>query len=67
MRPKSIYAGSPGFTGIYLLLLPTNHGTYLRSVAFGGAMFFAARAVGLGLLGSVADCRSTDTRCLPGR
>jgi O-antigen ligase len=38
-----------GLTGIYLLLLPTNHGTYLRSVAFGGAMFFAACAVGWSL------------------
>jgi O-antigen ligase len=38
-----------GFTGVYLLLLPTNHGTYLRSLAFGGAMFFAACAVGWSL------------------
>jgi O-antigen ligase len=38
-----------GFTGVYLLLLPTNHGTYLRSIAFGGAMFFAACAVGWSL------------------
>jgi O-antigen ligase len=34
------------FTAVYLFLLPTNHGTYLRSVAFGGAMFFAVCALG---------------------
>ncbi len=34
-----------GFTAVYLALLPTNHGTYLRSIAFGGALFFAACAV----------------------
>jgi len=37
------------FTAVYLLLLPTNHGTYLRSVAFGGAIFFAACALGWSL------------------
>ena len=34
------------FTAVYLFLLPTNHGTYLRSVAFGGSLFFAACALG---------------------
>jgi O-antigen ligase len=38
-----------GFTAVYLALLPTNHGTYLRSIAFGGALFFAACAVGWSL------------------
>jgi O-antigen ligase len=37
------------FTAVYLLLLPTNHGTYLRSIAFGGAIFFAACALGWSL------------------
>jgi O-antigen ligase len=34
------------FSAVYLALLPTNHGTYLRSVAFGGSLFFAACALG---------------------
>ncbi len=38
------------FTAIYLFLLPTNHGTYLRSVAFGGAMFFTVCALGWSVL-----------------
>ena len=37
------------FTAIYLFLLPTNHGTYLRSIAFGGSMLFAACALGWSL------------------
>ena len=37
------------FTAIYLFLLPTNHGTYLRSIAFGGSLFFAACALGWSL------------------
>jgi O-antigen ligase len=35
-----------GFSAVYLFLLSTNHGTYLRSAAFGGSLFFAACAVG---------------------
>ena len=38
-----------GFTTVYLLLLPTNHGTYLRSIAFGGSLLFAACALGWSL------------------
>jgi len=38
-----------GFTAVYLFLLPTNHGTYLRSIAFGGTLFFAACALGWSL------------------
>jgi O-antigen ligase len=38
-----------GFTAIYFILLPTNHGTYLRSVAFGGSIFFAVCALGWSL------------------
>jgi O-antigen ligase len=38
-----------GFTAFYLFLLPTNHGTYLRSIAFGGSILFAAFAVGWSL------------------
>lgn len=34
------------FTAVYLFLLPTNHGTYLRSIAFGGTLFFTACALG---------------------
>lgn len=34
------------FTAIYLFLLPTNHGTYLRSIAFGGSLLFAVCALG---------------------
>lgn len=37
------------FTAVYLLLLPTNHGTYLRSIAFGGTLLFAACALGWSL------------------
>jgi O-antigen ligase len=37
------------FTAIYLFLLPTNHGTYLRSIAFGGSLLFAAFALGWSL------------------
>jgi O-antigen ligase len=37
------------FTAVYLLLLPTNHGTYLRSLAFGGSLLFAACALGWSL------------------
>ena len=33
-----------GFTAVYLFLLPTNHGTFLRSIAFGGTMLFAVCA-----------------------
>jgi O-antigen ligase len=33
------------FTAAYLFLLPTNHGIYLRSIAFGGSMLFAAFAL----------------------
>ena len=38
-----------GFTAFYLFLLPTNHGTYLRSIAFGGSLLFAAFALGWSL------------------
>jgi O-antigen ligase len=38
-----------GFTAVYLFLLPTNHGTYLRSVAFGGSVLFSAFALGWSL------------------
>jgi len=38
-----------GFSAVYLFLLPTNHGTYLRSVAFGGSLLFAACAIGWSL------------------
>jgi O-antigen ligase len=38
-----------GFTAVYLFLLPTNHGTYLRSIAFGGSLLFAAFALGWSL------------------
>jgi len=38
-----------GFTTAYLFLLPTNHGTYIRSIAFGGSLLFAAFAVGWSL------------------
>jgi len=38
-----------GFTAFYLFLLPTNHGTYLRSIAFGGTLLFAACALGWSL------------------
>jgi O-antigen ligase len=38
-----------GFSAVYLFLLPTNHGTYLRSIAYGGALFFAACALGWSL------------------
>jgi O-antigen ligase len=34
-----------GFSAAYLFLLPTNHGTYLRSIAFGGTLLFAACAL----------------------
>ena len=34
-----------GFTAAYLILLPTNHGTYRRSIAFGGSIFFAVCAL----------------------
>ncbi|MEO8344862.1 MAG: O-antigen ligase family protein [Betaproteobacteria bacterium] len=37
------------FTTAYLFLLPTNHGTYLRSIAFGGSVLFAACALGWSL------------------
>jgi O-antigen ligase len=37
------------FTAVYLFLLPTNHGTYLRSIAFGGSLLFAAFALGWSL------------------
>jgi O-antigen ligase len=35
-----------GFSAVYLFLLPTNHGIYLRSVAYGGSLLFAACALG---------------------
>ena len=38
-----------GFTSVYLFLLPTNHGTYLRSIAFGGSLLFASFALGWSL------------------
>ena len=38
-----------GFTSVYLFLLPTNHGTYLRSVAFGGSLLFSVFALGWSL------------------
>jgi O-antigen ligase len=38
-----------GFTAVYLFFLPTNHGIYLRSLAFGGSLLFAAFAVGWSL------------------
>jgi O-antigen ligase len=38
-----------GFTAAYLFLLPTNHGTVLRSIAFGGSIFFAACTLGWSL------------------
>lgn len=34
------------FTAVYLFLLPTNHGTYFRSIAFGGSLLFAAFVLG---------------------
>ncbi len=37
------------FTAAYLFLQPTNHGTILRSIAFGGTVFFAACALGWNL------------------
>jgi len=37
------------FTAVYLFLLPTNHGTYLRSIAFGGTLLFAVCALGWSL------------------
>ena len=39
-----------GFTAVYLFLLPTNHGTYLRSIAFGGSILFTAFATIGGML-----------------
>jgi O-antigen ligase len=38
-----------GFTAVYLFLLPTNHGTYLRSIAFGGSILFVVSTVGWSL------------------
>jgi O-antigen ligase len=38
-----------GFTAVYLFLLPTNHGTYLRSVAFGGSLLFVVFTLGWSL------------------
>ncbi len=38
-----------GFTAVYLFLLPTNHGTYLRSIAFGGSLLFVLFTVGWSL------------------
>ena len=38
-----------GFTAVYLFLLPTNHGTYLRSIAFGGSILFVMFTVGWSL------------------
>jgi O-antigen ligase len=38
-----------GFTAVYLFLLPTNHGTYLRSIAFGGSLLFVMFTVGWSL------------------
>ena len=38
-----------GFTAFYLFLLPTNHGTTLRSIAFGGSVLFAALVLGWSL------------------
>ena len=38
-----------GFTAVYLFLLPTNHGTYLRSIAFGGSLLFVVFTVGWSL------------------
>ena len=38
-----------GFTAVYLFLLPTNHGTYLRSIAFGGSILFVVFTVGWSL------------------
>jgi O-antigen ligase len=32
-------------TALYLILLPTNHGTYLRSILFGGSILFTAFAL----------------------
>jgi len=37
------------FSAVYLFLLPTNHGTYLRSIAFGGTLLFTACALGWSL------------------
>ena len=36
-------------TAVYLFLLPTNHGTYLRSIAFGGSILFTVFALGWSL------------------
>ena len=36
-------------TALYLILLPTNHGTYLRSIAFGGSILFTVFALGWSL------------------
>jgi len=36
-------------TATYLILLPTNHGTYLRSIAFGGSIVFTVFALGWSL------------------
>jgi len=36
-------------TAMYLILLPTNHGTYLRSIAFGGSIVFTVFALGWSL------------------
>ena len=38
-----------GFTAVYLFLQPTNHGTYLRSIAFGGSLLFVVFTVGWSL------------------
>jgi O-antigen ligase len=38
-----------GFTAVYLFLLPTNHGTYLRSIAFGGSLLFVMFTLGWSL------------------
>ena len=36
-------------TAVYLFLLPTNHGTYLRSIALGGSILFTVFAMGWSL------------------
>ena len=38
-----------GFTTAYLFVLPTNHGTFLHSIAFGGSILFAACTLGWNL------------------
>ena len=54
-----------GFTAVYLFLLPTNHGTYLRSIAFGGSILFAVFALGWSLRERQRAAGGANTRCHP--